>query len=148
MAPRQVIKRSSSDIGGVVPRALAVLSSRFTSPKYHHDKGLRAPFGIYAVSIDNVIDAFERVPPNLDKALKSDLTFDNLAFGWDDDLLGSIQRLLYSLMEHFDDCESILKGFLRPGVKHSRVKEIRNYESAISKYRTHIGKVVNHIKHK
>lgn len=115
---------------------------------YHQDKGLRAPFGIYAVSINNVLDAFVRVPPNLDQALKSDLTSRRLAVDWDDDLLGAIQGLLYSLMEHLDDCESILKGFLQPGVKHSKVEEVRNYERAISKYRTHIGKVVNHIKHK
>lgn len=148
MPPKQVVKRKSSDTGGVAPRALSVLSSNFSGPMYHQEQGLRPPFGIYAVSIANVIAAFEDVLPLLQQAHEVDLRSKERAVGWDNDLLKAMQTLLYSLMEHFDDCESILKGFLEPGTKHSEVDEVKNYERGISKYREHIGKVVNHIKHK
>jgi len=47
-----------------------------------------------------------------------------------------------------DDCESILQCFLPLNTKIAKVPEVRAYLNSIEEYRTHIGKVVNHIKHK
>ncbi len=142
------IERSSNQLGGVAPAALAILSSKFGSRLYNSDYGLRHPFGIYTVSLEKVLGSFEELLEVLEKSANHDLTSKKLDVGWDDDLLLGLERLLYSIMEHFDDCESIIKSFLAPGSKHGEVPEVGGYSNAIDAYRTHIGKVVNHIKHK
>lgn len=147
MPPKMLVQRSSKDIGGLAPQAMATLSSRIVGPMYHDRSGLRHPFSIYTVSIVNVLDAAERFLAHLDQAAGSDLTSNDLPVDWDDDLLNALQGLLYAIMEHFDDCENILKGFLPPRAKHSKSPAWKAYASAIDSYRTHIGKVVNHIKH-
>ncbi len=144
----KAIERSSNQHGGVAPTALVTLSRKFQSQLYNKEYGLRHPFGIYTVSLAKLLDSFEYLLTVIEKSASHDLTSRTLDVGWDDDLLSGLERLLYSIMEHFDDCESILKCFLPPGSKHGQVAEVISYTKAIDSYRTHIGKVVNHIKHK
>ena len=108
------IERSSTQLGGVAPAALAILSSKLGSSLYNSHYGLRHPFGIYTVSLEKILGSFEELLKVLERSTNHDLTSKKLDVGWDDDLLLGLERLLYSIMEHFDDCESIIKCFIAP----------------------------------
>lgn len=141
------IIRLSNQRGGLNPEAVETLSSEIASPLYHLDYQLRHPFGIYNISLANVFASFEKLLGDLDFASKQDLQSKNSDTKWSDDLLRSLEKLLYALMEHMDDCDNIIKCFYPPGTKLNQEPSYKNYQSAIYNYRTHIGKVVNYLKH-
>lgn len=144
---KDTIIRLSNQRGGLNPEAVETLSSEITQPLYHLDYQLRHPFGIYNISLENVFTSFKNLLVDLDFASKQDLQSKNSDTKWSDDLLRSLEKLLYALMEHMDDCDNIIKCFYPPGTKLNQESSYKNYQSAIYVYRTHIGKVVNHLKH-
>lgn len=148
MSGIRLIRRSSIELGGIAPPALATLSGKSRSKLYNHDYGLRHPFGIYTVSLDKLLESFEDLLSELEQSATHDLVSESLDVGWDEALLSGLEKLLYSIMEHFDDCESVLKCFLPPRSKHGQVAQVSGYTTAIDSYRTHIGKAANHLKHK
>lgn len=141
------IIRLSSQRCGLNPEAVDTLSLEFDSPLYHLDYQLRHPFGIYNVSLGNVFASFENLLIELTFASKQDLQSNKSDTKWSEDLLRNLEKLLYALMEHMDDCENIIKCFFTPGTKLNQETSYKNYQSSVSFYRTHIGKVVNHLKH-
>jgi hypothetical protein len=141
------IFRSSTQRGGLNPEALETLSSEFKIPLYHLDYQLRHPFGIYNVSANRIMSEFEEVTNELTNTKQYDFRSNKLDPDWDKNLLLHLEKLLYALMEHIDDCENIIKCFYPIGTKLAQEVNFRAYQSAINLYRTHIGKVVNHLKH-
>ncbi len=148
MTDRKPIKRSSNQRGGLNPPAIETLSLELSSPLYHLEYQMRHPFGIYNVSLNRVFSSFEDLLTDLTAAKEHDLKSKKADLKWENYLLHSLEKLLYALMEHMDDCENILRCFFPPGTKINNENSIRAYQSSVDSYRTHIGKVVNHLKHK
>lgn len=148
MTGKFTIIRSSNQRGGLNPDAVETLSASFTSRLYHANYHLRHPFGIYNVSLNKILSSFEDVLEALSSATQHDLRSNKLDPKWDKNLLYNLEKLLYTLMEHMDDCESILQCFFPQGTKLNRETVVKAYQSSIDSYRTHVGKVVNHLKHK
>jgi hypothetical protein len=144
---KDFITRLSTQRGGLNPEAVETLSLEFDSPLYHLEYQLRHPFGIYNVSLGNVFSSFENLLLELAFASKQDIQSNKSDTKWNEDLLQSLEKLLYALMEHMDDCENIIKCFFPPGTKLNQEASFKNYQSSVNFYRTHIGKVVNHLKH-
>lgn len=92
--------------------------------------------------------AFEKLLTALESVENIDLSSPKLDPSWNKNLHESLEQFLRNIMDHFDDCESIVKGFIPKGRKRAEVPQISAYNKAIQFYRTHIGKIVNHIKHK
>ena len=148
MTEKKPIIRSSNQRGGLNPPAVETLSLELTSPSYHLEYQLRHPFGIYNVSLNRVLSSFEDLSTGLAAINERDLLSNKGNPKWDANLLHSLEKLLYALMEHMDDCENILRCFFPPGTKINKEISIKAYQSSVDSYRTHIGKVVNHLKHK
>ena len=148
MTGKNAIFRSSEQRGGLSPEAVEILSCEFTAPLYYLDYQLRHPFGIYNVSLNQVISSFEGLIESLSSAKQHDLNSKKLDRKWDEELLQNLEKLLYSLMEHMDDCENIIQCFFPHGTKIFRESSVKTYHSVVDSYRTHIGKVVNHLKHR
>lgn len=147
MKEKNSIIRLSNQRGGLNPEAIETLSLEFTSPLYYSEYQLRHPFGIYNVSLSRVFSAFENVLSELMSAKQHDIQSNKSSPKWDENLLNNLEKLLYALMEHMDDCENIIKCFFPLGTKLNQEASIRTYQSAVNSYRTHIGKVVNQLKH-
>lgn len=141
------IIRLSTQRGSLNPEAVETLSLEFNLPLHHLEYKLRHPFGIYNVSLGNIFAAFENLLLALAYASEQDIQSNKSASKWSEDLLSSLEKLLYSLMEHMDDCENIIKCFFPVGTKLNQESSVRDYQSSVNSYRTHIGKVVNHLKH-
>jgi len=101
------------------------------------------PLAIYNRSLGNILEKFGYV---LETVIN--LTRDETR-GTDWNLRMQIYQtgLLHALMEHMDDCESILQCFYRKGIKLNVCPPIREFKRSTHDYRTYIGKIVNHLKH-
>lgn len=111
---RDNIIRLSNQRGGLNPEAVDTLSLEFDSPLYNLEYQLRHPFGIYNVSLNNIFSSFENLLLELAFANKQDIQSNKSDTKWNEDLLHSLEKLLYALMEHMDDCENIIKCFFPP----------------------------------
>ncbi|MFM0395220.1 hypothetical protein [Paraburkholderia phytofirmans] len=124
---------------------LALEASRETET-FHARLRLRPPIGVYNLSLATVIGHFDRcideigeLPPMNDRSTQ--------ASAKRNEFLATLDGLLDALMEHIDDCNSVLKCFFKDE-KSTEYKEIYNaFKSEIRPYRDRVGKIVNKIKH-
>ena len=113
----------------------------------HDSIGLRSAVGIYNTSVAAIAQRLARTTRLLDIVVTPQPGKLDVARSPKEDLLESYESLLHSLMQHMEDCVGVLKGFGRDDrafAKHSAVKE---YRRSVRAYRSHIGIVVNRIKH-
>lgn len=133
---------------GVLPRLYYVLENTTNYPSCHEALEVRHPFSIYSVSLIAIIERIQRlltlVTPLYDGS--NELTQYNERA--DGAIRDATDAVLDALMEHFDDCINVLKCYLdqRPEKQQKKVMALvkANWDS----YRNHVGKIVNHIKHK
>jgi hypothetical protein len=105
----------------------------------------RPPLGVYNTSVSQVANRLRRLLNTLEArpvGLRAPAASDRHASSvWEDDLLERTDAFLDSVMEHFDDAETILGAISAP----SPVR--KQYDQDVKRYRDLIGTVVNHIKH-
>jgi len=65
----------------------------------------------------------------------------------EEDFLEATDHLLDALMEHLDDCGTIIKCLSPDPNSKEHSRNQRKFKQAIKPYKNHIGKIVNHIKH-
>jgi hypothetical protein len=142
-----LITRNSADPTGLEPGAVATLLSVADQPSFHTENGFRPAIGIYNLSMYQV---WKRFPPVLD-ALKFVLgakpyldTDDNT---WLEPLLTHHEALLYSLMEHIEDCQNIVRGYFPKSDKKASKKAVETFTRCIHEYRNYVAPIVNGIKH-
>jgi hypothetical protein len=148
MAEKQPIVRLSADRGGLLPVAMETLSLDFETELFNLEYHLRHPYGIYNNSLSRVFSRFRDFLDQLTNVGRIDVLADKSNTQWNTRLLSSLELLLFSLMEHMDDCENILRCFFSPTINLANENCFKGYQSEVNTYRTHIGKVVNLIKHK
>lgn len=108
--------------------------------------GLRHPLAIYNVSINTVINAFNTLLDTL--ALYNDSDHEKrLGDKVGASLVQSTDHLLDAVMEHFDDCENIVKVFYASSEKKLCGKALRNLNQTVRQCRDFVAKQVNAIKH-
>jgi hypothetical protein len=103
---------------------------------------LRPPLGVYNLSVETVARRLARVLQGI-RAVQGDSRNADLA----EDLLEAQESLLHGLMQHMEECTGILMGFSPDDRAFKKSPVAKAYGSQVREYRTHIGKVVNRIKH-
>ncbi len=159
-----IIERKSTVTGSIIPEILEVLSAEFPiTDLYNRDLKLRQPLGIYNVSLMTVLASFENVLDEVEKFLlnKPFAKYEDLPDEWregfhEPKLLVNQRTLLYSLMEHMEDCFNILKCFVplpspdplkRTKKAYCKHPEINDCVTAVAPYYDHVSNIVNHSKH-
>jgi len=140
------IRRSTSMPGGLKPEAEPILAGYAPSRFSHLSYSLRPPIGIYRLSLMKIWPRFEAMLDAIWKVLQ-EKRYHERSVPWDDDMLESCERLLYSLFEHLGDCDSILKCCFPAGQDIDKNPHLREYHRDIKPYRDSIGRIVNRIKH-
>lgn len=112
----------------------------------HVELGFRHPFAVYGSSISTICRRFLRVinmwsTAHICVSLGREL--DELAA---EELLEHTDQLLDALMEHMDDCEHIIESLI-PAPEKGISREHKSYRAEVRFYRSHIGNIVNYIKH-
>lgn len=139
---------SVCNLDGIRPEAHSFLA-RYGSDRFHHaEYGLRHPAAAYAISVERVWPAFLGSLDLAEQVAASRSFGDPTNNLWHGPLLEAHERLLYSLFEHLEDCESILQCCLPKATHFGRNPSARTYRQAISTYRARIGRIVNTIKHR
>lgn len=143
---RVKIERRPGVGAGLDPAVLETLVALADQATHHSEYGLRPPVGIYNLSLHQLWKRFSPVLDALDKVVsqRSFLSGDGT---WHEELLASHESLLYSLMEHIEDCQSILRCFFRKADKKARDKHVRKFTEKIEDYRDYVATIVNGIKH-
>jgi hypothetical protein len=149
-----IIRRKSTQNGRLMPEAYEALSSKLegvplSNMNYGHRSisRLRHPLGIYSVSLSSVLDSLLDVLDELDH-LRSERPFlDTSKYGWDTELVAKQERFLRYLMDHMDDCVSVLMCFFGDKENFHNDEHVKIYSKSIEPYRSHIGRIVNHVKH-
>jgi hypothetical protein len=145
--------------GNLYPDVYNCLRSLPDIALQHGDHGLRHPLGIYSISFQRVIQAFQNVLVENEKVyhvpLKEDeaIDFDTVP------LLKAQQELLDSLMAHIDDGYQILKAlypasrltksvpFADKWLEQAKHPTVAQYKHLIKPYRDTIAPIVNRMKH-
>ncbi len=129
------------------PSARGILQLARNRPLHHQAYRLRHPLAIYNLSVLNVLKRMRRVIEELHAAEKSRRYADRTNYSWGDDLLAAQDHLLDALMEHFDDCKSVLRCF-GASVDDAEVRRASNaFNDGVRPYRVHVGTIVNSMKH-
>jgi hypothetical protein len=113
----------------------------------HGDLGLRHPLAIYNTSIATVAQRFDHALRALSAIVPTAGPATDAQVSAADKLLESQEALLHGLMHHMEDCLAILKGFARDDAAFKKHASAKKYGQAVREYRSHIGIVVNRIKH-
>jgi hypothetical protein len=142
-----IIKLKNTENNSWTPDLRRVLNTDFQIPLYYSNHKFRHPRAIYNVSYSTVIEKLHDTIVTLYQVMGEKLFLDPKNYEWDINLLTKQKDLLYTLMEHLDDCENILACFISPSDNRNKNPYVRSFKKAIKEYQDHIGKIVNHIKH-
>jgi hypothetical protein len=114
---------------------------------YNSNYGLRHPLAIYNISIDAVIENLGNLLSCLEQFQNERLARELSDNKLNRDLIVSTDQYLDSMMEHLDDCFSIIRTMFHDGEDKKYKKACQNFKEAIKGFRDHIAKQVNKIKH-
>lgn len=137
--------------GSYLPEAKQTLLLSSDAPLYHTAYGLRHPLAIYNVSYSAVLNNFNKIITTLAQVAKEKPFLITAKKDGNKEILYNLlvnqKDLLYSLMEHLDDCENILLCFFSSKSIRNKNIHVKSYRKATEEYRDYIGKVVNYLKH-
>ena len=134
--------------GNVVLPARAVLAGLPEQlPSRHGELRLRHPLGTYNTSVAVVAKRITRVVNLLRTVVPETGAGHTDSREQAEALLESHEALLQGLMQHMDDCINILRGFTVDRRDFDRSRHVKKYRRGVDQYRSHIGNVVNRIKH-
>lgn len=141
-----VIQLKSNQYSGLQPHAQIALEQIkdmiINSSKRH-------PLAIYNLSFSRILNNFEDVINSLNNVQKIDITNPEVDIDSKPHklILKNQYQLLYSLMEHMDDCKNVLKQFYSNTDEFKKSIIVKEFNNNIDEYRNFIGKIVNNIKH-
>ncbi len=135
-------------IDGVKARAdvLETLAAIPATSIHSGELGSRPPIGVYNVGFDRVLNRIERLFNPVEEIARGHWTAEALPNY--ETTLEALEAFLYALLEHVDDCRSILRALFDSPTSFKRSRHVRKYDQEIRPYRDHIGSVVNAIKHR
>jgi hypothetical protein len=113
----------------------------------HDSLGLRRPLGVYNTSVATLAQRLTGVTRLLALVINPEAASGDVVEANKENLLDSYEALLHALMHHMEDCVGVLKGFTRDDAAFPKESAVKRYGQAVRQYRSHIGKVVNRIKH-
>lgn len=141
------VKFRASATSGPLPDAYYTLQAAIDMESNHVGMQLRHPFSLYVVSLGTIV---ERATTVLD-------LIEPLYYGLDDHkehrnkhdggIRAATDAFLDALMEHYDDCKSILNCYGDSQTK-SHKKAMELFKANSDSYRNHVAKIVNYIKHR
>lgn len=142
------LEMSNTNPIGFLPTASHVLGRELGRPVFNNDYRCRHPRGLYAISTTTIASRFRRL-------LNEYFRIEPMMLQCEDDapkvetetLLEHLDALLDSLMEHHDDCISVLRCFFPVGADYKKNPAVRAFQREVESYRNFIGHRVNHIKH-
>lgn len=140
-----LIEFSVRSLGGVRPRAEALLA-RYRPERFHNVRlRLRSPVGAYSLSLAQVWPAFLNLLHELEIVCgtRSFLAGQE----WDPEVLKKTEHLLYVLFEHIEDCDSILRACFPSENLYKKDDRVKEYRKLVDGYRDQLGRIVNAIKH-
>lgn len=113
---------------------------------YNQHHVLRHPLGIYNVSSATCLQRM-RVALNLVTSPELAVEIFSQNFVGESSLLDAYDSFLDSMMEHMEDCLSVLLCFFTSSRDRDKHPAVKAYKNSVDSYRNHIGALVNHIKH-
>jgi hypothetical protein len=129
------------------PKAVHSLESCDSVPLFHEKYGVWHPRASYNVSLSTIASRISTVLKALTELHSLRLYLDPRNQNWEIPILEATDHMLDALMEHFDDCNKILKSLFPDPESKECKKTFKQFKEDIQPYRDHVGKVVNFIKH-
>lgn len=133
-------------LDSVCTDAVSALEATSSVSTHHVRLGLRPPKGIYNLSLHQVVDRFSMVVQKLG-TLPSMNDREKSADAVRRDFLHSLDALLDALVEHIEDCNSVIKCFFSSDDDKSYKAIFQAFRAEVRPYRDHIAKLVNKVKH-
>lgn len=116
---------------------------------FHNSSGLRAPLGIYNVSVSRACDKLLRLCQRLEQYFKATDTLDPASLS--DDLMleviDYVELSLYAAAEHVDDIVSIATGFFESRELRDKHAAYRALEKEVKAHKRLVSAAANAIKH-
>jgi hypothetical protein len=113
----------------------------------HDSLGFRSALGLYNTSVATLAHRLTRVTGLVNGVTDASGVRGEPDRTHKENLIESYEGLLHSLMHHMEDCVSVIKGFLPTDSAIAKSAAAKTYGKNVRPYRSHIGIVVNRIKH-
>jgi hypothetical protein len=115
----------------------------------HHEIGLRAPLGIYNISISRICDKVVRLCQRMENYFIVSDTLQPLQHNDDlmQELVDYIELALYAAAEHVDDVESIATGFFKDTKVRDKIRAYRTLQTQLKQHKKLLSAAANAIKH-
>jgi hypothetical protein len=131
--------------------SLRELLSKVHATLYYTRHELKHPLGIYNTAHSTTLKNFSKTTKTLLRVIYERPFLAKTSKEGDRSLMGTLltaqKELLYGLMEYMDDCDNILLCFFPSKDARKKDPQAKNYRKSTQEYRSHIGKVVNYLKH-
>lgn len=127
--------------------ALRTLRTLSTTQHYAQQYRVRHPLGIYNTSLSRVTYRAKRFCELLHEHFKTRRTIAHEQLVPDQLLEDYLELFIYSLAEHVDDCEIILKTLFQDEKQFGSNKPVRKFKEAIKPFRRDFSHLANAIKH-
>lgn len=132
---------------GILPRSYYVLKNAMDVKSCHETLDLRHPFSIYSISLSTIRQKMDRLLDLIVPLYTDPQALNKQREELDTTIREATDSILDALMEHFDDCENVLKCFLDQEMKEHKTKVFSVGQAGWKSYRAHVGIIVNQIKH-
>ena len=133
---------------GVFPCLYYALENATNYPSCHEALKVRHPFSIYNVSLITIMERIQKLLTLVTPLYGDPKNLTQYNERTDGAIRDATDAVLDALMEHFDDCINVLKCYLDQGPEKQKKKVMALVQANWDCYRNHVGKIVNHIKHK
>jgi hypothetical protein len=120
--------------------------TRYDPARFHHlAYGRRAPAGMYGASIMQIWAPFQEALTAVHTLIHA-RTFQS-GDAWEAHLTEKLERLLYCLFEHVEDCGKIVDSCFPRDTESAKNPYVKYFRKGISGYRDRLGRIVNTMKH-
>ena len=116
---------------------------------HHLENSLRAPLGIYNVSVSRICDKVIRLCKIMENYFLASDTLEPLS-GSDDlmqELVDYIELALYAAAEHIDDVDSIASGFFKSSKIRDKIRAYKLLQLQLKQHKKLVSAAANAIKH-
>jgi hypothetical protein len=130
-----------------IPAAQALLGGASHLPTHHLARGARSPVAAYNVSVDNVVRRLLKVAQLVDEGQRDGIFAHDEPEAKSADLLDATDHMLDALVEHIEDCGSIIQSFFPVDERKRSEQAVARFKKSVLEYRDHVATIVNYMKH-
>lgn len=143
----RIEKETAAVPWGFHPDSIGVLATLRSGQMHHMERSLRHPLAPYNFSLARVVPRFLNALDHVEAIFRDRPDLQQPSIDWQTATLSAYELLLYGMIEHLEDCRTILSCYFATAQAMKSDRAVRDFDKANVEYRGLAAAIVNRIKH-